>query len=105
MIPLPCTCFDNVNNGGTAVYMSYVVQTRESLSSIAAKFGTTISDLKAVNGFWEPAVDPGDILSVPVAGSCISTSISQKTLRFCSSSLLIRIYKTTDKIHTVSREN
>lgn len=69
VIPLPCTCFNNVNNGGTAVYMSYVVQRRESLSSIAAKFGTTISDLKAVNGFSEPTVDPGDIISLPIAGS------------------------------------
>ncbi|XP_052726109.1 lysM domain-containing GPI-anchored protein 3 isoform X3 [Vigna angularis] len=69
VIPLPCTCFNNVNNGGTAVYMSYVVQIRESLSSIAAKFGTTISDLKAVNGFSEPTVDPGDIISLPIAGS------------------------------------
>ncbi|QCD85313.1 chitin elicitor-binding protein [Vigna unguiculata] len=83
VIPLPCTCFDNVNNGGTAVYMSYVVQTRESLSSIAAKFGTTISDLKAVNGFWEPAVDPGDILSVPVA------ACSSATLKWYDESMIV----------------
>jgi len=68
VIPLPCTCFNNVNNGATAVYLSYVVQKRESLSSIASKFGTTVSDLETVNGFWDATVDPGDILSVPIAG-------------------------------------
>jgi len=75
VIPLPCTCFNNVNNGETAVYMSYVVQRRESLSSIASKFGTTFSDLETVNGFWEATVDPGDILSVPIAGLYIYVHI------------------------------
>ncbi|XP_014508325.1 lysM domain-containing GPI-anchored protein 1 isoform X2 [Vigna radiata var. radiata] len=83
VIPLPCTCFNNVNNGGTAVYMSYVVQRRESLSSIAAKFGTTISDLKAVNGFSEPTVDPGDIISLPIA------ACSSATLKWYDESMIV----------------
>ncbi|BAT72788.1 lysM domain-containing GPI-anchored protein 3-like [Vigna umbellata] len=83
VIPLPCTCFNNVNNGGTAVYMSYVVQIRESLSSIAAKFGTTISDLKAVNGFSEPTVDPGDIISLPIA------ACSSATLKWYDESMIV----------------
>ncbi|KAL3021914.1 hypothetical protein AAZX31_05G218500 [Glycine max] len=53
VIPLPCTCFDNVNDGGSAIYMSCVVQRRESLGSIATKFGTTASNLESVNGFGE----------------------------------------------------
>ncbi|RZB95184.1 LysM domain-containing GPI-anchored protein 1 isoform B [Glycine soja] len=75
VIPLPCTCFDNVNNGGNAIYMSYVVQRRESLGSIATKFGTTVSDLETVNGFGEATVDPGDILSIPIA-ACSSATLN-----------------------------
>ncbi|KAK7369977.1 hypothetical protein VNO80_12026 [Phaseolus coccineus] len=83
VIPLPCTCFNNVNNGGSAVYMSYVVQRRESLSSIASKFGTTFSDLETVNGFWEATVDPGDILSVPIA------ACSSATLKWYDESMIV----------------
>ncbi|TKY60924.1 LysM domain-containing GPI-anchored protein 1 [Spatholobus suberectus] len=75
VIPLPCTCFNNVNNGGTAIYMSYVVQRGESLESIATMFGTTFYDLETVNGLGEDAVDPGDILSVPIA-ACSSATLN-----------------------------
>lgn len=68
VIPLPCKCLNNVNNGDTTVYMSYVVQKGQSLGSIATMSGTTVSDLESVNGLGQDAVDPGDILSVPVAG-------------------------------------
>lgn len=68
VIPLPCTCLNNVNNGGIAVYMSYVVQKGESLGSIARVFGTTVSDLENVNELGQAVVDPGDILYLPIAG-------------------------------------
>lgn len=68
VIPLPCTCLNNVNNGGTAVYMSYVVQKGESLGSIARVFGTAVSDLENVNELGQAVVDPGDILYLPIAG-------------------------------------
>ncbi|RDY11104.1 LysM domain-containing GPI-anchored protein 1, partial [Mucuna pruriens] len=75
VIPLPCTCYNNVNNGGTAIYMSYVVQRGESLGSIAAMFAITIYDLETVNGLGDAAVDPGDILSVPIA-ACSSATLN-----------------------------
>lgn len=68
VIPLPCTCFNNSNNGVATVYMSYVVQRGESLSGIGLEFGTTVVDLEAVNGLGQPVVDPGDILAVPISG-------------------------------------
>ncbi|XP_061344931.1 lysM domain-containing GPI-anchored protein 1-like [Gastrolobium bilobum] len=83
IIPLPCTCFNNVNNGGTAIYISYVVQKEESLGSIATVFGTTISDLETVNGLGQAAVDPGDILSVPIA------ACSSATLNWYNESLIV----------------
>lgn len=68
VIPLPCACFNSSNNGVTAVYMSYVVQKGESLSSIGARYGTTVMDLEKVNGLGQAVVDPGDILAVPIPG-------------------------------------
>ncbi|KAK7358288.1 hypothetical protein VNO77_00215 [Canavalia gladiata] len=75
VIPLPCTCFNNVNNGVTAIYMSHVVQRGENLGSIATVFGTTVSDLETVNGLGEVALHPGDILSVPIA-ACSSATLN-----------------------------
>ncbi|KAJ1437921.1 LysM domain [Sesbania bispinosa] len=83
VIPLPCTCLNNVNNGETAIYMSYVVQTGESLGSIAAAFGTTISDLENANGLGQAKVDPRDILSVPIA------ACSSATLKWYNESLIV----------------
>ncbi|KAF3438556.1 hypothetical protein FNV43_RR21319 [Rhamnella rubrinervis] len=68
-IPLPCTCFGNSNNGVSTVFMSYVVQREESLSSIGMEFGTTVNELVTVNGLGQPVVDPGDILAIPIPGS------------------------------------
>lgn len=65
-----------MNDGGSAIYMSCVVQRRESLGSIATKFGTTVSDLETVNGFGEATVDPGDILSIPIAGWLVYINIT-----------------------------
>ncbi|KAK7398921.1 hypothetical protein VNO78_10095 [Psophocarpus tetragonolobus] len=75
LIPLPCTCFNNLNNAATAIYITYVVQRRDTLESIATKFGTTLSDLQTVNGFGEPTVHPGDILSVPLP-ACSSAAFN-----------------------------
>ena len=69
VIPLPCTCFNNSNNGVTTVYMSYVVQRGESLSTIGLEFGTTVMNLEAINGLGQPVlVDYGDILAIPISG-------------------------------------
>ncbi|KAI4350913.1 hypothetical protein L6164_005317 [Bauhinia variegata] len=53
VIPLPCTCLNNVNNGQTTVYMSYVVQAGELFNRIASAFGTTINELENINGLPE----------------------------------------------------
>ncbi|KAJ4825674.1 hypothetical protein Tsubulata_039107 [Turnera subulata] len=75
VIPLPCTCFNNVDNGIPAVYMSYVVQNGESFRSIATEFGTTVTDLAAVNGFGQLVLDPGDILAIPIP-ACSSANLN-----------------------------
>lgn len=67
VIPLPCTCFNNSNNGAASVYMSYVVQSGDELIKIAAEFGVTIGNLEIINGL-QNQIDPGDILSIPLAG-------------------------------------
>ncbi|KAK0586488.1 hypothetical protein LWI29_007883 [Acer saccharum] len=38
----------------------------ESLGDICQEFGTTVSDLEAVNGLEQPLIDPGDILQLPI---------------------------------------
>ncbi|KAK7267270.1 hypothetical protein RIF29_19937 [Crotalaria pallida] len=83
VIPLPCTCLNNVNNGGTVIYMSYVVQKGESLGNIATVYGTTVSELETVNGLGQDAVDPGDILVVPIA------ACSSATLNWYNESLIV----------------
>lgn len=73
VIQLPCTCFNNSNNGVATVYMSYVVQRGDRLSSIGVEFGTTVTDLEAINGLGQPIVYPGDILAVPISGQHMQT--------------------------------
>ncbi|GKV27015.1 hypothetical protein SLEP1_g36224 [Rubroshorea leprosula] len=88
VIPLPCTCFDNVNNGIASVYMSYVVQRGDSLASIGAQFGVSTMNVVAVNGLSQPGVDPGDILSSQL--QLYNSIINVILLRFtaCSSANL-----------------
>ncbi|CAH2080681.1 unnamed protein product [Thlaspi arvense] len=50
VIRLPCVCFNNSDGVAAAVYMSYAVAKRETLSSIVAQYKTTVADLKDVNG-------------------------------------------------------
>ncbi|XP_050257877.1 lysM domain-containing GPI-anchored protein 1-like [Quercus robur] len=83
VIPLPCTCFNNSNNGVTTVYMSYVVQSGENLSSIGLEFGTTVMDLKAINGLGQPVIDQGDILAIPIS------ACSSKNLNWYNESLIV----------------
>lgn len=66
-IPLPCTCFNNSNNGAASVYMSYVVQGGDALTRIAAEYDVTISNLENINGLGQSQIYPGDILAIPLA--------------------------------------
>ncbi|KAF7813582.1 lysM domain-containing GPI-anchored protein 1-like [Senna tora] len=75
VIPLPCTCLNNVWNGETTVYMSYVVREGERLGSIAAASATTVSDLEAINGLGQALVGPGDVIAVPIA-ACSSANLN-----------------------------
>ncbi|XP_015883016.2 lysM domain-containing GPI-anchored protein 1 [Ziziphus jujuba] len=75
LIPLPCTCFGNSNNGASTVFMSYVVQSGESLMSIGMEFGMTVMELVSINGLGHPVVDPGDILAIPIP-ACSSANLN-----------------------------
>lgn len=70
-IPLPCTCFNNSDNNLPAIYMSYVVKPVDTLSGIAARYFTTLSDLMNVNQLGSPAIKEGDILAIPLS-ACAS---------------------------------
>ncbi|CAN4086718.1 unnamed protein product [Withania somnifera] len=74
VIPLPCTCFNNSNNGAASVYMSYVVQSGDALTRIAAAYGVTIGNLEIINGIGQTQIDPGDILAIPLA-ACSSANL------------------------------
>ncbi|KAM3380340.1 lysM domain-containing GPI-anchored protein 1 [Capsicum galapagoense] len=74
-IPLPCTCFNNSNNGAASVYMSYVVQGGDALTRIAAEYDVTISNLENINGLGQSQIYPGDILAIPLA-SCSSANLN-----------------------------
>lgn len=71
VVPLPCTCFNNSDNGLPAIYLSYVVQPVDTLAGIAARYQTTITDLMNVNAMGSTAISPGDILAVPLS-ACTS---------------------------------
>lgn len=68
-IPLPCTCFNNSDNNLPAIYMSYVVKPVDTLSGIAARYFTTLTDLMNMNQLGSPAVKEGDILAIPLSGT------------------------------------
>lgn len=67
-VPLPCTCFNNSDNNLPAVYMSYVVKDVDTLSGIAARYLTTVSDLMNVNALGSADIKDGDILAIPLSG-------------------------------------
>ncbi|KAF9608425.1 hypothetical protein IFM89_009791 [Coptis chinensis] len=66
VVPLPCTCFNSTDNFMPALYLSYLVMPMDSLSSIAASYSTTVSDLMNVNAMGTSSVNAGDILAVPL---------------------------------------
>ncbi|KAL1815614.1 hypothetical protein ACET3Z_018188 [Daucus carota] len=67
VVPLPCTCFNGTDNYLPAIYMSYVVRTVDTLSSIASRYSTTITDLMTVNAMGGPDIKDGDILAIPLS--------------------------------------
>lgn len=75
VIPLPCTCFNNSNNDVDSVYMSYVVQSGDDLTRIAAEYGVTVGNLEIINGLGQPQIDPGDILAIPLA-ACSAANLN-----------------------------
>ncbi|XP_059434115.1 lysM domain-containing GPI-anchored protein 1 [Corylus avellana] len=66
VVPLPCTCFNGTDNSLPAIYLSYVVKPVDTLTGIAARYLTTITDLMNVNAMGSAAVKAGDILAVPL---------------------------------------
>ncbi|KAJ4850931.1 LysM domain-containing GPI-anchored protein 1 [Turnera subulata] len=66
LVPLPCTCFNGTDNSLPAIYLSYVVREVDSLTAIAARYSTTITDLMNVNAMGSTAIKAGDILAVPL---------------------------------------
>ncbi|KAM7507736.1 hypothetical protein LguiA_018189 [Lonicera macranthoides] len=72
VVPLPCTCFNGTDNNLPAIYLSYVVKTVDTLSGIAARYSTTITDLMSVNALGSSAIGVGDILAIPLS-ACTSS--------------------------------
>ncbi|XP_057809631.1 lysM domain-containing GPI-anchored protein 1-like [Salvia miltiorrhiza] len=70
-VPLPCTCFNNSDNNLPAVYMSYVVKDVDTLSGIAARYATTVTDLMNVNALSSAEIKDADILAIPLS-ACAS---------------------------------
>lgn len=75
VIPLPCSCFNGTDNGFPAVYMSYAVQSGDSLASIARTYGTTVTDLTSVNSLGSFQIAAGDIIAIPLA-ACSSDNLN-----------------------------
>ena len=69
VVPLPCTCFNGTDNLLPATYLSYVVKVDDTLTGIASRYSTTITDLMTVNAMGSPAIKAGDILAVPLPGN------------------------------------
>ncbi|XP_010063381.1 lysM domain-containing GPI-anchored protein 1 isoform X2 [Eucalyptus grandis] len=66
VVPLPCTCFNGTDNSLPAIYLSYVVKPVDTLAGIASRYTTTITDLMNVNAMGSSAINPGDIIAVPL---------------------------------------
>lgn len=57
----------------------YVVQSGDTLSGIAAKFGTTVADLVKINNISNPnLIYPGEVLKIPTKSNDNSKSASSK---------------------------
>lgn len=82
MVPLPCTCFNGTDNSLPAIYLSYVVKPVDTLTGIAARYLTTITDLMNVNAMGSAAVKAGDILAVPLPGIFVLFLYQYKCLIF-----------------------
>ncbi|KAH1218981.1 LysM domain-containing GPI-anchored protein 1 [Glycine max] len=65
VVPLPCTCFNGSDNSLPAIYLSYVVRLVNTLTAVAARYFTTLTDLMNVNAMGSIAIN-GDILGVPI---------------------------------------
>lgn len=66
MIPIPCACRNGTDNGFAAEFLSYQVQTGDTLSSIASNYGTTVADLQQINGNATSLQAFSDIVFVPL---------------------------------------
>lgn len=65
-IPLPCACFNLMDNSLPTIYLSYLVVGNERLGEIARKYSITLTDIMNVNGLSGDTILPGDILAVPL---------------------------------------
>lgn len=66
VVPLPCTCFNSTDNNLPATYLSYVVRASDTVTSIAARYSTTVTDIMNANAMGSPSVKAGDIIAVPL---------------------------------------
>jgi LysM repeat protein len=74
------TRFDDVETSAI-VAGSYKIQAGDTLSKIAAKFGTTVNELVQLNGIKNPnLIYAGSVLKVPTGGSQYYTIKSGDTL-------------------------
>lgn len=55
------------SGGGTPGTVQYVVVAGDTLYSIAARFGTTVNDIMAVNGLSNHIIYPGQVLLIPMS--------------------------------------
>lgn len=70
---------NETNNTGQNFYSTYIVQSGDSLSSIASKFNTTTGELAQLNDISNSnLIYPGEILKIPSVKRGPSNSISNK---------------------------
>lgn len=55
------------SGGGTPGTIQYTVVAGDTLYSIAARFGTTVKDIMAVNGLTSHIIYPGQVLLIPTS--------------------------------------
>ncbi len=55
------------SGGGTPGTVQYVVVAGDTLYSIAARFGTTVNEIMAVNGLTNHIIHPGQVLLIPTS--------------------------------------
>jgi LysM repeat protein len=81
---------------------AYVVQTGDQLGYIAQRFGVTIQQIKVANSLTSDTIRVGQVLSIPLPGASLPTSIPRPTATPGPAGSLVHTVKQGDRLWTIA---